>query len=251
MTDIVFGIHAIKAILAKQPTLIDRINVLHAASNKRLQEIITLAKQNNIPCQTSSREEFNKMLDSSSRHQGVIAHCHSQPLGSESELIQYIKDLDTPPLLLILDSIQDPHNFGACLRVADAAGVDAVIYPKDRAAQLNATVRHVASGAASSLRLFQITNLARVIKDLQNAGVWIYGTEMDAEESIYSTDLSGPCALVMGAEGSGMRQLTKTSCDFLMHIPMQGLVNSLNVSVATGVCLFEAVRQRSSIKPIK
>lgn len=246
MTDIVFGIHAIHAILVKQPKLIERINVLQATSNKRLQDIISLAKQHNIPCQTSSRDEFNKLIDSSCRHQGVIAHCHSPALGGEADLLEYVKSLDKPPLLLVLDNIQDPHNFGACLRVADAAGVDAVIYPKDRAVQLNATVKHVASGAASSLRLFQITNLARVLKDLQKAGVWVYGTEMEADDSIYTTDLTGPCALVMGSEGDGMRQLTKASCDFLMHIPMQGLVNSLNVSVATGVCLFEAIRQRGA-----
>jgi 23S rRNA (guanosine2251-2'-O)-methyltransferase len=154
--------------------------------------------------------------------------------------------LDHPPLLLILDGVTDPHNLGACLRTADAAGVDAVIAPKDNSAPLNATVRKVACGAAEVVPYIQVTNLARTMKDIQGRGIWITGTAGEAEQSVYQANLTGPVALVMGAEGKGMRRLTRENCDYLINLPMAGSVSSLNVSVATGVCLFEAVRQRVS-----
>jgi 23S rRNA (guanosine2251-2'-O)-methyltransferase len=149
-------------------------------------------------------------------------------------------------LLLVLDGIQDPHNLGACLRTADACGVDAVIIPRDRAVKVNATVRKVAAGGAESVPIIEVTNIARSLKDLKQAGVWIYGTSDMAEDSLYEHDYCGSVALVMGAEGSGLRRLTLESCDHLVKLPMQGQVESLNVSVATGVCLYEILRSRSA-----
>jgi len=164
---------------------------------------------------------------------------------TEAGLFELLERLDQPPFLLILDSVQDPHNLGACLRSADAAGVHAVIVPKDRAVGLTSAVRTVACGAAEHIPLVQVTNLARTLKALQKAGVWLVGTADQAEQSLYDVDLTGPLGLVMGGEGKGMRRLTAETCDFRVRIPMFGSVESLNVSVAAGVCLFEAVRQRS------
>lgn len=163
---------------------------------------------------------------------------------SEDDLFDLVESLKEPPFLLILDSVQDPHNLGACLRSADAAGVHAVIAPKDRAVTLTDTVRKVACGAAEHLPFVTVTNLARTLNHLKEAGLWLVGTADDAKESLYDVDLTGPLGLVMGAEGQGLRRLTRERCDFLVHIPMAGSVECLNVSVATGVCLFEAVRQR-------
>jgi len=163
---------------------------------------------------------------------------------TEDDLYDIVGGLDTPALILVLDSIQDPHNLGACLRTADAAGAHAVVVPKDRAAGLTATVRQVASGAAENIPLVQVTNLARTIDQLKQAGLWIVGTSDSAGQSIYEIDMVGPTALVMGSEGKGLRRLVAEKCDFLAKIPMLGSVECLNVSVAAGVCLFEAVRQR-------
>ena len=164
----------------------------------------------------------------------------------EHDLAELLDNLTVPPFLLILDGITDPHNLGACLRTADAAGAHAVITPKDKSATLNATASKVACGAAETVPLIQVTNLARTLTQLKERGVWLLGTAGESATSIYQADLTGPLALVMGAEGKGMRRLTREHCDGLLHIPMAGSVSSLNVSVATGVCLFEAVRQRSN-----
>lgn len=163
---------------------------------------------------------------------------------NEDDLFDILDSLKEPPFLLILDGVQDPHNLGACLRSADAAGVHAVIAPKDRAVSLTDTVRKIACGAAEHVPFVTVTNLARTLKELKEAGLWLVGTADGAEQSLYDIDLTGPLALVMGAEGKGLRRLTREHCDFLVHIPMAGSVECLNVSVATGVCLFEAVRQR-------
>ncbi len=163
---------------------------------------------------------------------------------NEDDLFAILGSLKEPPFLLLLDCVQDPHNLGACLRSADAAGVHAVVAPKDRAVSLTETVRKVACGAAEHVPLVTVTNLARTLKQLKEAGLWLVGTADDATQSLYDVDLTGPLALVMGAEGEGLRRLTRQCCDFLVHIPMAGSVGCLNVSVATGVCLFEAVRQR-------
>jgi 23S rRNA (guanosine2251-2'-O)-methyltransferase len=164
---------------------------------------------------------------------------------TEDDLYQILENLEQPPFLLILDGVQDPHNLGACLRSADAAGVHAVIAPKDRAVSLTATVREISTGAADNVPFVQVTNLARTMKQLKEMGIWFVGTSDKASKSIYEIDFIGPLAIVMGAEGKGVRKLTEENCDFLSFIPMNGSVECLNVSVATGVCLFEAVRQRT------
>ena len=176
------------------------------------------------------------------RHQGVVAKAGEVSLARN--LDELLDAVDGPPLLLVLDGITDPHNLGACLRVADGAGAHAVIAPKDRAVGLNATAAKVASGAADSVPYITVTNLARTLRDLKDRGIWLIGTTDDAEQSLYQADFKGPAALVMGSEGEGMRRLTTECCDFLVQIPMFGAVESLNVSVASGVCLFEARRQR-------
>jgi len=163
---------------------------------------------------------------------------------NEDDLFALLEHLHEPPFLLVLDGVQDPHNLGACLRSADAAGAHAVIAAKDRAVGLTDTVRRVACGAAEHIPFVVVTNLARTLTHLKEAGLWLVGTVDDARESLYDIDLTGPLALVMGAEGKGLRRLTHERCDFLVRIPMSGSVECLNVSVATGVCLFEAVRQR-------
>ena len=162
------------------------------------------------------------------------------------DLIALVERLKVPPFLLILDDVTDPHNLGACLRTADAVGVHAVIVPKDRSVSLTDTVRRVACGAAEKVPFVQVTNLARTMKKLRDAGVWLVGTADEVQSNLYRVDLTGPLAMVMGSEGSGLRRLTREHCDFLVSIPMSGSVESLNVSVATGVCLFEAVRQRQA-----
>ena len=163
---------------------------------------------------------------------------------SEIELFKILDNLNEPPFLLILDGVQDPHNLGACLRTADAAGVHAVIAPKDRAVSITDTVVQIASGAAENVPFIQVTNIARIMEELKEKGIWFVGTSDQAKESIYQIDLKGGLCIVLGAEGKGMRRLTSENCDFLSYIPMQGTVECLNVSVACGVCLFEAVRQR-------
>jgi 23S rRNA (guanosine2251-2'-O)-methyltransferase len=167
----------------------------------------------------------------------------------ENMLDELLERGEGPALLLVLDGVTDPHNLGACLRTADAAGAQAVIVPKDKSATLNATVRKVACGAAEVIPLVAVTNLARTLEKLQKKGLWVVGTAGEAEQMIYQLDMTGPTVLVMGAEGKGMRRLTREHCDYLAKLPMGGSVSSLNVSVATGVCLFEAVRQRRAAKP--
>ena len=184
-------------------------------------------------------------LSADTNHQGIVAQTlvHS-PLG-EDALLQILNQLVQPPLLLVLDGVQDPHNLGACLRTADAAGVDAVIAPRDRAVGLTPVVCKVASGAAERVPFIQVTNLARTLRSLcEDHNIWIIGTAGDADTSLYRSDLTGPLAIVMGAEEKGMRRLTREQCDSLVFLPMAGAVESLNVSVATGVVLYEAVRQR-------
>jgi len=169
---------------------------------------------------------------------------------NEEDLFAILRSISEDPFLLVLDGIQDPHNLGACLRSADAAGVHAVIAPKDRAVSITETVRTVARGAAESIPFIQVTNLARTIKELQKEGIWFVATADEASQSLYEVEMSGPLAIVIGSEGKGVRRLTAEYCDFLVRIPMAGKVECLNASVATGVCLFEAVRQRSLKKPL-
>ncbi|WP_163831756.1 23S rRNA (guanosine(2251)-2'-O)-methyltransferase RlmB [Spartinivicinus ruber] len=240
--DWVIGIHAVQALLEQHPEQVVELNIQRAKKlPERLVKLTELAHGHGVRVSYPDKDYFR---DITGVHQGVLAKVKPITAAGEKELTSFLQNLSHEPLLLILDGVTDPHNLGACLRTADAAGVDAVIIPKDKSAGLNATVRKVACGAAEVIPLFSVTNLARTLKQIQENGVWIVGTAGEVQQSIYEVELKGAIALVMGAEGKGMRRLTREHCDFLVNIPMAGAVSSLNVSVATGVCLFEAVRQR-------
>lgn len=244
--DLVYGLHAIQAALSVEPTRVLEIWVSDERDDVRINEIIKAAEKHGIKPHKVAREELDEMAPDA-RHQGGIAKC--KPLGNlgETDLINLLEQLDKAdkvPFLLILDCVQDPHNLGACMRSAEAAGAHAVIAPKDRSSALTSTALKVSSGAAERLPFIQVTNLARVLRDLQQYGVWIVGTSGDCDTSLFEADLKGPLAIVLGAEGRGIRRLTRENCDQVMYIPMQGGAESLNVSVAAGVCLFEASRQR-------
>lgn len=217
--------------------------MLQGRNDQKLQKVAHAAQNNEIPCQLVKRAKLDELVDDEN-HQGVVAICTPGEIHDEAFLFQLLANLDEPAFLLILDGVTDPHNLGACMRTAEAAGVHAVIAPKDNSAGLNPVARKVACGAAEVLPYVPVTNLARTLKKLQETGVWLYGAAGDAEASVYQTDLKGAVGILMGAEGDGLRRLTQETCDHLMNIPMAGSVSSLNVSVATGVCLFEAVRQR-------
>lgn len=244
--ELVFGIHAVNALLKAAPERFIEIWLLKGREDERLMPIINLARKYGLPAQMVNR----KVLDDKSKgeqHQGVVARVKQGKQLSENDLDDIIAQAErnnTSPFLLILDGVTDPHNLGACLRNADAAGVHAIVVPKDNAAKITATVRKVAVGAAETVPLVQVTNLARTMKTLQKMGVWVIGTAGETDTCLYDVKLSGPMALVMGAEGKGMRRLTRENCDQLVKLPMAGSVSSLNVSVATGICLFEIVRQR-------
>ena len=246
MSDIAFGIHAVDSLLRRAPQRVRSLFIQTDRNDKRIQALLTLAKNQGVAATRLPKADLDTKV--AERHQGVVAIIETQSLESnlsERDLISYLAGVERP-LLLVLDGVTDPHNLGACLRSADAAGVHAVIVPKDNSAELNATARKVASGAAEVIPLIRVTNLARTLKALKDAGLWVVGTTGEADTVLYEQDLTLPLALVMGAEGPGMRRLTTEACDFLVKLPMAGDVSSLNVSVATGVCLFEAVRQRTT-----
>ncbi|MCL9776350.1 23S rRNA (guanosine(2251)-2'-O)-methyltransferase RlmB [Vibrio methylphosphonaticus] len=241
--EFIYGIHAVKAVLEKDPARFIEAFVLKGRQDDRLLPLLNELGQ--IGC--SIQQMGRKVLDdkaSGANHQGIIAKVKPAKQLNENDL-ETILASHEQPLFLILDGVTDPHNLGACLRNADAAGVAAVIVPKDKSAPLTATVSKVACGAAETVPLVRVTNLARTMRAMQEHGVWIAGTAGEATHDVYQAKLTGPLAIVMGAEGDGMRRLTRETCDDLIKIPMAGSVSSLNVSVASGVCLFEAVRQRS------
>ena len=240
--DLVFGIHAVEAFLQRAPQDVLELFVMKDRDDKRMQPIIQLARQNGVSVQFCNRKTLDDMVGG--QHQGVVAKARLQSTGNEADLAAIVAANDKP-FILILDGVTDPHNLGAILRSADAAGVHAVVAPKDRSVKLTSVVRKVACGAAESVPFITITNLARTMRELQEAGVWIVGTAGETDTLVYDADLKGPLALVLGAEGEGLRRLTRETCDSLVKIPMFGTVSSLNVSVAAGICLFEAVRQRS------
>lgn len=242
MSEIVFGIHAVKALLDNDPQRFQEVFILKGRDDKRLQPLVKELEAQGIVVQMANRQWLDSQVEGGV-HQGIVARVKPGRQYQENDLPDLLESLESP-FLLILDGITDPHNLGACLRSADAAGVHAVIVPRDRSAQLNATAKKVASGAAENVPLIRVTNLARTMRVLQEANVWIVGTAGEADHDLYQSKMTGPMALVMGAEGEGMRRLTREHCDELISIPMAGSVSSLNVSVATGVCLFEAVRQR-------
>ena len=249
----VLGHHAIDAVLKSKPERALELLVVPSSNNAAQQSIIEQASAYGIPTHQVDKQALAKRT-SSDQHQGVGLLAKPKQDGNEKDLDKFVAALmhnqqpmqeRHPPLLLILDQVQDPHNFGACLRTADAAGVSAVIVAKDNASPMTPVVQKVASGAAETVNIFRVTNLARSMQALQQQGIWMIGTSDKASHSLYQEDLTGPIAIVMGAEGRGLRQLTEKNCDSLLSLPMAGsFVSSLNVSVATGVCLFEAVRQR-------
>ncbi len=243
MNSLIFGLHAVSAALKYEPERLETVWVDANRRDRRLRQLLQQATEQGVMIQRAASAELDRLSDGA-RHQGVVACCTglSEKKIDLSELLDTLRE---SPLLLVLDGVQDPHNLGACLRSADAAGVHAVIAPTDRAVGLTPTVRKVACGAAETVPFIQVTNLSRTLRDLQDRGVWLMGATDTATSSLYQVDLSGPIALVLGAEDKGLRRLTRDCCDHLLHIPMAGSVASLNVSVATGVCLFEAVRQRS------
>lgn len=242
--DFVYGLHAVEALLKHHPHSVVALWVQEGRHDSRMEAILQRAQRLALPCTEQSRAELD--LKVAGVHQGIVVECHNLKLErSEGQLAELLESLAHPPFLLVLDGITDPHNLGACLRSAEAAGVDAVIAPKDKSAPITPTVRKVACGAAELVPFFSVTNLARSLKALQERGIWVLGAAGEATQSIYQTDLRGALALVLGSEGSGMRRLTREHCDSLFAIPMAGEVSSLNVSVSAGICLFEAVRQRS------
>jgi len=241
-TSVVIGIHAVSRRLQQAPEQCIEL-ICADKRNPRLLQLIDQARQAGVEVRIEDRAYLTQ-LSGTSKHQGCLLQTlDSAPL---MDFQQCLQTIGPQSLLLVLDGIQDPHNLGACLRTADACGVDAVIIPRDRAVKVNATVRKVAAGGAESVPVIEVTNITRSLKDLQQAGVWIFGTSGSAADSLYDHEFNGPVALVMGAEGSGMRRLTMASCDHLLKLPMHGQVESLNVSVATGVCLYEILRSRSA-----
>ena len=242
-SELIFGLHAVEAVLQRQPERIIEIYALKGRQDDRLVNIINAGRKQGISVQFMARKVLDNKSDDE-RHQGVMARVKPAAQLNETDLAELLEKSKVPPVLLILDGVTDPHNLGACMRSADAAGVTAIIVPKDNASKITPTVQKVACGAADTVPFIQVTNLARTMRFLQDEGIWIIGTAGETDKNLYQTEFKGPIALAMGAEGSGLRRLTREHCDELIKIPMAGSVSSLNVSVATGVCLFEIIRQR-------
>src|ERR1700712_256078 len=230
----IYGVHAVEALLRHHPKRVKQIWLAEGRSDPRVRVLVGQAE----------RRERDAWVEGV--HQGVVADVSPSQVWGEAMLDELLDRSEGAPLILVLDGVTDPHNLGACLRTADAAGALAVIVPKDKSATLTPTVRKVACGAAEVIPLVAVTNLARTLEKLQQRGLWVVGTAGEAEQELYQQDLTGPTILIMGAEGKGMRRLTREPCDSLVRLPMAGSVSSLNVPVATGVCLFEAMRQRSA-----
>ncbi|MBA6411587.1 23S rRNA (guanosine(2251)-2'-O)-methyltransferase RlmB [Parahaliea sp. F7430] len=247
----IYGIHAVDALLRRNAAQIQRLLVQQGREDKRVAALLELARNQGVAVDRSPRKALDALV--SGRHQGVVAETLARSAGAsgdneweEAALLRLVDEGEQAAFILVLDGVTDPHNLGACLRSADAAGVSAVVVPKDKSADLSPTARKVACGAAEVVPFVKVTNIARTLAALKERGVWLFGAAGEAETSLYEADLRGPIALVMGAEGSGMRRLTREACDHLVHLPMAGSVSSLNVSVATGICLFEARRQRGA-----
>ncbi|HEX5388421.1 MAG TPA: 23S rRNA (guanosine(2251)-2'-O)-methyltransferase RlmB [Burkholderiaceae bacterium] len=241
---VLFGFHAVGVRLKTAPASILELYVDPSRRDARMRQFVERAKEAGLRLLDADGMRLAKLCGSHG-HQGVVARVQAiDQARSLDDLLDQLEAAGQVPLLLVLDGVTDPHNLGACLRVADGAGAHAVIAPKDHAVGLNATVAKVASGAAETMPYFMVTNLARTLGELKERNIWVIGTSGDAPKTLYQMDLKGPTALVLGAEGDGMRQLTRKTCDELVSIPMAGAVESLNVSVASGVCLYEALRQR-------
>jgi 23S rRNA (guanosine2251-2'-O)-methyltransferase len=246
-TEIIYGVHAVRFMLERHP---DRVNALRLSERRddpRVREIEDLARKHNRPVQRIDTHAMKQQLGEVA-HQGVVAEITPLPPWTEDELVEALQNAKNP-LILVLDGVQDPHNLGACLRTADACGALAVIVPRDRAAQVTPTVRKVATGAAETTPVVPVTNLVRTLKLLQEAGLWVVGADAAGPRLAHEVDLTGGIVLVLGAEGSGLRHLTRQTCDWMVRLPQLGSVESLNVSVAAGMLLYEAVRQRTAARP--
>lgn len=241
----IFGLHPARAILEQQPERLVEIFVTRERRDKPLQEIVSLAQRLGVRVQFVPKATLDKKTDGGN-HQGILITATAVPPLNEHDLDRLCEEAGARAFFLVLDGVTDPHNLGACLRTADAAGVTAVIVPKDKSASITPIVSKVACGAAETVPFVQVTNLARTLRQLQERQVWVIGTAGEATRTLYNVDMRGAVALVMGAEGDGMRRLTRETCDELIRIPLLGTVSSLNVSVATGVCLYEVVRQRQN-----
>ncbi|QJQ05266.1 23S rRNA (guanosine(2251)-2'-O)-methyltransferase RlmB [Undibacterium piscinae] len=237
----IFGFHAVTSRIRHEASTVEEIYVDSGRSDRRMQDLIHAAKSAGVRVIPTDDQRLSNIVGTR-RHQGVVAKAGELSLARN--LDELLDAIEGPPLLLVLDGITDPHNLGACLRVADGVGAHAVIAPKDRAVGLNATAAKVASGAAETVPYITVTNLARTLRELKERDIMLVGTSDDVEKTLYDVDYSGGIAIVMGSEGEGMRRLTRDTCDVLVQIPMFGSVESLNVSVASGVCLYEARRQR-------
>lgn len=240
---IIYGFHAVTSRLRQQASAVQEIYLDATRHDARVQDLISLAHRHSIRVMTVDARRLDG-LTGNARHQGVAARVSAAPL--KHDLDEVLDSIEGAALLLVLDGVQDPHNLGACLRVADAFGVHAVIAPKDRAVGITPVVSKVASGAAETVPYIAVTNLARTLRDLKESNIWIVGADEAGATGLYDARLQGSLAWVLGAEGEGMRRLTREHCDELVRIPMSGSVESLNVSVASGVCLSETVRQRRS-----
>lgn len=238
---VLFGFHAVGVRLRTAPGSVLEIYVDASRKDARMRQFLQKVQEAGLRAIEADGLRLARLAGSAG-HQGVVARV--EPLPVSNSLDDLLDTLTVPPLLLVLDGVTDPHNLGACLRVADGAGAHAVIAPKDHAVGINATVAKVASGAAETVPYFMVTNLARSLGELKERNIWCLGLSDEATQTLYQSDLKGPAALVLGAEGTGLRQLTRKTCDALVSIPMLGAVESLNVSVASGICLYEAVRQR-------
>jgi len=240
-TESVYGIHAVRNLLQSRPQDVKQLFLQRGRHDKKLDDIIALADAAALPVQWIDRKKLD--AKTSGNHQGVLAEAIVNDAQMQEAELYHLAEQAETLTLVILDGVTDPHNLGACLRTADAAGVDALVVPKDRSAKLNATVRKVACGAAESVPMVRVTNLARCLHNLKQYGVWLVGTAGESTSNLYDHQFAKKTAVVMGAEGAGLRRLTREACDELVYIPMSGRVSSLNVSVATGICLFERVRQ--------
>lgn len=238
----IYGLHTVQTVLERHPERVLSVSVLAAKDDARVSRILTELERHGIALQRVNEKQLARQLGEVN-HQGVMAEVRPPRIGNEQDLLEDLSDVSNP-LLLFLDGVQDPHNLGACLRSADAAGAHAVVVPRDRACGLNPTVSKVAVGAAEVMPFYQVTNLARCLRQVQSAGVFCVGMAGEASQTLFDCKLDGPLALVLGAEGPGLRRLTRETCDVLASLPMQGSVESLNVSVTAGIALFEAVRQR-------
>jgi 23S rRNA (guanosine2251-2'-O)-methyltransferase len=243
--EIVYGPHAVRALLERRPAAVRRVILQAGRNDRRASELAELARAAGVAIDTRPLLELDA-LTGGAAHQGAAARIQPAAPLDEDELLIRLDATSRPALVLVLDGVQDPHNLGACLRTADGAGVDAVIVPRDRAVGLTPVVRKVAAGAAETVPFTQVTNLARFLRALKEQGLWIVGTDGSAETVHFAADLKGPLAIVVGAEGGGMRRLTREHCDLVVRLPMQGAVESLNVSVAAGILLYECLRQRAA-----